>query len=64
VLNDQEKNCGVKLQCSTFNMLQTLKKGDIIIGSVLTKSVSGMMMKVLCTDGEGAKCVSDVNVKV
>ena len=45
-------------------MLQTLKKGDIIIGSVLTKSVSGMMLKVLCTDGEGAKCVSDVNVKV
>lgn len=64
MLNDQEKNCGVKLQCSAFNMLQTLKKGDIIIGSVLTKSVSGMMMKVLCTDGEGAKCVSDVNVKV
>jgi hypothetical protein len=23
-----------------------------------------MMLKVLCTDGEGAKCVSDVNVKV
>jgi hypothetical protein len=41
-----------------------LKKGDIIIASVLTKSVSGMMLKVLCTDGEGAKCVADVNVKV
>jgi len=63
MLNDQEKNWVVELQCSSC-MLQTLKKGDIIIGSVLTKSVSGMMLKVLCTDGEGAKCVSDVNVKV
>lgn len=56
-------NWVVELQCSTY-MLQTLKKGDIIIGSILTKSVSGMMLKVLCTDGEGPKCVSDVNVKV
>ncbi|PNF37896.1 hypothetical protein B7P43_G06205 [Cryptotermes secundus] len=45
------------------HFFQTLKKGDIIIASVLTKSVSGMMLKVLCTDGEGAKCVADVNVK-
>lgn len=63
VLNVQEKIWVVKLQYGIY-MLQTLKKGDIIIGTVLTKSVSGMMLKVLCTDGEGAKCVSDVNVKV
>ncbi|KAJ9594478.1 hypothetical protein L9F63_014090, partial [Diploptera punctata] len=41
----------------------TLKRGDLIIGSILHKSVSGMMLKVLCTDGEGAKCVSDTNIK-
>jgi hypothetical protein len=45
-------------------MLQTVKKGDIIIASIITKSFSGMMLKVLCTDGEGAKCVADVNIKV
>jgi hypothetical protein len=45
-------------------MLQTLKKGDIIIGSIISKSFSGMMLKVLCTDGEGAKCLSDINIKV
>ncbi|XP_069698130.1 zinc finger CCCH domain-containing protein 13 isoform X1 [Periplaneta americana] len=42
---------------------QITKKGDIIIGSILSKSVSGMMLKVLCTDGEGARCVSDLNIK-
>jgi hypothetical protein len=59
----RERSC-CRTTVQYFLMFQTLKKGDIIIGSVLTKSVSGMMLKVMCTDGEGAKCVSDVNVKV
>jgi exosome complex RNA-binding protein Csl4 len=41
-----------------------LKKGDIIIASVINKSVSGITVKVLGTDGEGAKCVADLSVKV
>ncbi|GLG97925.1 Uncharacterized protein GBIM_04587 [Gryllus bimaculatus] len=44
--------------------LQNLKRGDIVICSITGKSVPGMMLKVLCTDGEHGRYAADLNVKV
>lgn len=43
-----------------------MKIGDLILGTIVNKTQSGMMLKVLCTTGVGAavRYVADINVKV
>lgn len=40
--------------------------GDLILGTIVSKQQSGMMLKVLCTTGIEAnvRYVGDINVKV
>ncbi|CAG2062096.1 unnamed protein product, partial [Timema podura] len=40
-----------------------VKPGDCIIGSIITKSVSGLLLKVICVDGEFARNVADLGIK-
>lgn len=43
-----------------------MKIGDLILGTIVSKQQSGMMLKVLCTTGIGANVLyaADINVKV
>lgn len=43
-----------------------MKIGDLILGTIVSKTQAGMMLKVLCTTGVGAtvRYVADINVKV
>jgi hypothetical protein len=47
-------------------LLQNVKVGDLIIGTIVSKTQSGMMLKVLCTAGPGVTVTyaADINVKV
>lgn len=51
------------LCCCIF---QKVKIGDLILGTIVSKTQSGMMLKVLCTTGLGASVhyVADINIKV
>lgn len=40
-----------------------LSEGEIIITSISSKTVSGLILKVLCTYTEPIRCVSDINVR-
>lgn len=40
-----------------------LTEGEIIITSISSKAVSGLILKVLCTYTEPIRCVSDINVR-
>ncbi|XP_065162968.1 tetratricopeptide repeat protein 14 homolog isoform X3 [Atheta coriaria] len=44
---------------------ENVKIGDLILGTIVSKTQSGMMLKVLCTTGVGATVhyVADINVK-
>lgn len=44
---------------------ENVKVGDLILGTIVSKQQSGMMLKVLCTAGIGAnvRYVADINVK-
>lgn len=49
----------------SFNiLLQNVKTGELIIGAVINRTASGMMLKVLCTSGPTSRYVADINVKV
>lgn len=41
-----------------------MKTGELIIGAVINRTASGMMLKVLCTAGPTSRYVADINVKV
>lgn len=44
---------------------QKVKIGDLILGTIVSKTQSGMMLKVLCTTGgTSVRYVADINVKV
>lgn len=47
-------------------MLQNVRIGNLILGTIVSKTQAGMMLKVLCTVGPGASVhyVADINVKV
>lgn len=45
------------------HFLNELSEGEIIITSISSKTVSGLILKVLCTYTEPIRCVSDVNVR-
>ncbi|XP_063914100.1 uncharacterized protein DDB_G0284459 isoform X2 [Zophobas morio] len=44
---------------------KNVKVGDLIIGTIVSKTQSGMMLKVLCTAGPGVNIIyaADINVK-
>ncbi|EFA03920.2 tetratricopeptide repeat protein 14 homolog isoform X2 [Tribolium castaneum] len=44
---------------------KSVKVGDLIIGTIVSKTQSGMMLKVLCTAGPGPNIIyaADINVK-
>lgn len=44
--------------------VQNVKTGELIIGAVINRTASGMMLKVLCTAGPTSRYVADINVKV
>lgn len=43
-----------------------MKVGDLILGTIVSKQQSGMMLKVLCTAGNDGivKYAADINIKV
>lgn len=41
-----------------------MKTGELIIGAVINRTASGMMLKVLCTAAPTPRYVADINVKV
>ncbi|KAG5883059.1 hypothetical protein JTB14_010447 [Gonioctena quinquepunctata] len=45
--------------------MKNVKVGDLILGTIVSKQQSGMMLKVLCTTGIGANVLyaADINVK-
>lgn len=45
------------------NFLNELSEGEIIITSISSKTISGLILKVLCTYTEPVRCVSDINVR-
>lgn len=45
------------------HFLNELSEGEIIITSISSKTVSGLILKVLCTYSEPIRCVSDINVR-
>ncbi|XP_015371453.1 PREDICTED: tetratricopeptide repeat protein 14 homolog isoform X1 [Diuraphis noxia] len=45
------------------HFLNELSEGEIIITSISSKTVSGLILKVLCTYTEPIRCVSDINVR-
>ncbi|XP_067003369.1 NK-tumor recognition protein isoform X2 [Anabrus simplex] len=45
------------------HFFQNIKKGDIVICTISIKNVTGMMLKVLCTDGDDGRYAADLNVK-
>ncbi|XP_060536553.1 tetratricopeptide repeat protein 14 homolog isoform X2 [Cylas formicarius] len=43
---------------------ENVKIGDLILGTIVSKQQSGMMLKVLCTTGnDGIKYAADINIK-
>lgn len=48
----------------TLIFKQHVKIGDLILGTIVSKTTSGMMLKVLCTAGSTVRYVADINVKV
>lgn len=50
--------------CNGLSLLQHVKNGDLILGTIVSKTTSGMMLKVLCTAGSTVRYVADINVKV
>ncbi|XP_026815419.1 tetratricopeptide repeat protein 14 homolog isoform X1 [Rhopalosiphum maidis] len=45
------------------HFLNELSEGEIIITSISSKNISGLILKVLCTYTEPIRCVSDINVR-
>lgn len=45
------------------HFLNELSEGEIMITSISSKTVSGLILKVLCTYTEPIRCVSDINVR-
>lgn len=45
------------------HFLSELSEGEIIITSISSKTISGLILKVLCTYTEPIRCVSDINVR-
>jgi len=45
------------------HFLSELSEGEIIITSISSKNISGLILKVLCTYTEPIRCVSDINVR-
>lgn len=41
-----------------------MKVGDIVYASIVQKLSSGLVLKILCLDGETARSVADLNIKV
>lgn len=52
--------------CKNVFFLQNVRVGDLILGTIVSKQQSGMMLKVLCTTGIGAtvRYAADINIKV
>lgn len=50
--------------CIVDQMLQCLRPGDLIIGSLITKLSTGYLMKVFCSDGDSCRVVLDLGLKV
>ncbi|XP_068621590.1 tetratricopeptide repeat protein 14 homolog isoform X4 [Battus philenor] len=45
------------------HFFENVKTGELIIGAVINRTQSGMMLKVLCTAGPTSRFVADINVK-
>ncbi|XP_021205683.2 tetratricopeptide repeat protein 14 homolog isoform X4 [Bombyx mandarina] len=45
------------------HFFDNVKTGELIIGAVINRTASGMMLKVLCTAGPTSRYVADINVK-
>ncbi|KAL4715077.1 hypothetical protein ACJJTC_012124 [Scirpophaga incertulas] len=45
------------------HFFDNVKTGELIIGAVINRTASGMMLKVLCTAGPISRYVADINVK-
>ncbi|XP_022815229.1 tetratricopeptide repeat protein 14 homolog isoform X3 [Spodoptera litura] len=45
------------------HFFDNVKTGELIIGAVINRTTSGMMLKVLCTAGPTSRYVADINVK-
>lgn len=58
--------CALEFYKDSSDFLQNVKVGDLILGTIVSKQQSGMMLKVLCTTGVGAnvRYAADINVKV
>ncbi|KAI5635391.1 tetratricopeptide repeat domain-containing protein [Phthorimaea operculella] len=46
------------------HFFDNVKRGELIIGAVINRTASGMMLKVLCTAGPTSRYVADINVKI
>ncbi|CAG9864564.1 unnamed protein product [Phyllotreta striolata] len=60
-----ETYTGVDKQKRLQFFMENVKVGDLILGTIVSKQQSGMMLKVLCTAGVGAPVLyaADINVK-
>ncbi|XP_053600991.1 tetratricopeptide repeat protein 14 homolog [Plodia interpunctella] len=45
------------------HFFDNVRTGELIIGAVINRTASGMMLKVLCTAGPTSRYVADINVK-
>lgn len=45
------------------NFYNELTEGEIVITSISSKTISGLILKVLCTYTEPIRCVSDINIR-
>nr|CAD7457940.1 unnamed protein product [Timema tahoe] len=63
VLPAYESFIQIDKQGKVRHFFQLVKPGDCIIGSIITKSVSGLLLKVICVDGEFARNVADLGIK-
>ncbi|XP_063529686.1 tetratricopeptide repeat protein 14 homolog isoform X3 [Cydia strobilella] len=45
------------------HFFENVKTGELVIGAVINRTASGMMLKVLCTAGPTSRYVADINVK-
>jgi len=49
--------------CHCLLYVQNLLPGDLLIANVVSKSVSGLFLKLLCTDGGKHIVLEDLNLK-
>ncbi|XP_022193411.2 tetratricopeptide repeat protein 14 homolog isoform X3 [Nilaparvata lugens] len=45
------------------HFFQCVKPGDVLIGTIASKPLSGLVVKVLCLEGEAFRYVADLNIR-